>query len=134
MYAPRKGTWEKEIMSDNWVGFSRKEFECKCGCGFDDISEELVQELMVMKEFFGGVPVYINCGCRCEKHNAMVGGAKHSQHVLGTAADIRVKGFTPDSVAEYLEDKYPDSFGIGRYNTFTHFDVRPYKARWDNRT
>ena len=23
--------------------------------------------------------------------------------------------------------------GLGRYNTFTHIDIRNYMARWDNR-
>ncbi|BBL19231.1 peptidase M15 family protein [Vibrio phage KIT04] len=129
-------------MSNIWIGFKRKEFECKCGCGFATVDAELLEVLKDLRVFFGNNPVYINSACRCEEHNANVGGAPKragirssgSKHMYGIAADIRVKGFTPDSVAEYLETTYPDKYGIGRYNTFTHIDVRPVSARWDRRS
>ncbi len=35
-----------------------------------------------------GVPVKVNSGYRCEKHNARVGGVKGSFHTKGTAADL----------------------------------------------
>ena len=35
-----------------------------------------------------GVPVRVNSGCRCAKHNAKVGGVKNSKHTLGLAADL----------------------------------------------
>ena len=45
---------------------------------------------------------------------------------------------TSDEVADtiealMLEDKMENG-GLGRYNTFTHFDIRGYAARWDERT
>ena len=70
-------------------------------------------------------------GVRCEKHNKAVGGAPKSQHVLKNAADIKVRGVKPEVVQAYLIKKYPDSLGIGLYNSFVHVDVRPWKARWD---
>ena len=122
-------------MSDNlWVGFSRKEFACKCGCGFDTVDAELLQVLKDLKDFFGGNSVIINCGCRCKDHNKEVGGAAKSKHLYGIAADIRVIGFHPNSVAEYLESTYPGKYGIGRYNSFTHIDVRSTEARRDYRS
>lgn len=129
-------------MSNIWIGFKRKEFACKCGCGFSTVDAELLEVLKDLKVFFGNSPVYINSACRCEQHNAAVGGAPKregirnsgSKHMYGIAADIRVKGFTPDSVAEYLETTYPNKYGIGRYNTFTHIDVRKSPARWGRRS
>lgn len=121
-------------MSNIWIGFSREEFECKCGCGFDVVDAELLEVLKDLKVFFGNSTVIINCGCRCPKHNKEVGGAPKSKHLLGKAADIRVIGFHPNSVAEYLESTYPDKYGIGRYNSFTHIDVREIPARWDRRS
>lgn len=35
-----------------------------------------------------GVPIRINSGCRCEKHNAEVGGTNGSFHTKGLAADL----------------------------------------------
>lgn len=119
-------------MGDLSPHFNQSEFACKCGCGFDDISPVLIVELEELRAHFGQ-PVIINCGCRCPEHNSAVGGAPKSQHLKGYAADIRVKNKTPAVVADYLEHKYPDKYGVGRYNSFTHFDVRQDKARWDDR-
>lgn len=112
--------------------FNRREFACKCGCGTDMIDYELVHVVTDVREHFGQ-PVSITSGHRCAKHNASVGGAKASKHVLGIAADIRVKGVPASDVATYLEQKYPDKYGIGRYprHGFTHIDVRSGKARWN---
>lgn len=109
--------------------FKKSEFACKCGCGFDDINQELVDIVEDVRCYFDS-PTVINSGCRCEKHNRAVGGTPLSQHVLGKAADIKVKGVKPKVVADYLEAKYPNKYGLGRYKSFTHIDVRTNRARW----
>lgn len=113
-------------LSDN---FSQSEFACECECGFDDVSLELVEVLQEMRDTLEE-PITINSACRCPEHNAEVGGAKRSQHLLGTAADIVVKGCTPAFIYEYLDNKYPDTYGVGKYKSFTHIDVRNTKGRW----
>lgn len=114
------------------MNFRREEFTCECGCGFDTIDYELLEVLEDVRQHFGN-PIIINSGCRCVSRNHAVGGSPHSQHVIGRAADIVVKGIEADSVADYLENKYQNKFGIGRYNGRTHIDTRSGKARWDNR-
>jgi len=109
--------------------FKRHEFACKCGCGFEAVDAELVQILNMLRAHFNA-PVTINSACRCEKHNKDVGGKPKSKHVRGIAADVVVKGILPSIVYEFLDEMFPDSHGIGKYNTFTHFDVRSEKARW----
>lgn len=109
--------------------FKRSEFACRCGCGTSTVDAELLQVITDVREHFGR-PVIINSGHRCAKHNSAVGGAKNSVHLTGKAADIRVAEFAPRVVASYLEEKYPSLYGIGRYGTFTHIDVRDVKARW----
>lgn len=109
--------------------FKRSEFACKCGCGFSDINPKLIEVLEDVRSHFDA-PVIINSGCRCERHNQAVGGKTHSQHLLGNASDIRVKNTAPKAVADYLEAKYPGKFGVGRYPSFTHIDVRTVAARW----
>jgi len=109
--------------------FKRSEFACKCGCGFSDINPKLIEVLEGVRSHFDA-PVVINSGCRCERHNQAVGGKTHSQHLLGNASDIRVKNTAPKAVADYLEAKYPGKFGVGRYPSFTHIDVRTVAARW----
>jgi len=49
--------------------------------------------------------------------------------VQGTAADIAVKGVSPKAVADWLT-KQKFVGGLGRYTTFTHFDLRGKNARW----
>ncbi len=113
--------------------FKRKEFACKCGCGLDTVDFELASILDSLREHFNS-PVLVDSGCRCSSQNARIGGAKSSQHLLGRAADIKVEGHSPDEVADYLDQLYPNFYGIGRYNTWTHIDSRDSKARWDERT
>jgi uncharacterized protein YcbK (DUF882 family) len=123
-------------MGDVAPHFSRHEFACSCGCGFCAVDVELVCVLEDLREAFGGRPVHINSGCRCERYNARpdVSGSKGSYHCKAMASDVWIDDAEPDALADYLEAVYPGRYGIGRYNDFTHIDVRPSPARWDNRT
>jgi uncharacterized protein YcbK (DUF882 family) len=116
-------------MGDLSEHFSRKEFECSCGCGTDTVDAELLHVLESIRSVTGAA-IKINSGHRCEKHNKSIGGAKNSMHLTGKAADIVVKGISPKDVYENLDIAYKDKYGIGKYETFTHIDVRKTKARW----
>lgn len=116
------------MLNSKW--FKRTEFECKCGCGMITVDKELLEVLEDVREHFGK-PVRITSGNRCESHNANVGGAKNSQHVKGIAADIKVKDVSAAEVYEYLDKKYPNSYGVGKYSSWVHIDVRPLMARWN---
>ena len=109
--------------------FDRSEFACSCGCGFDTVDAELIEVLTTLRKHFG-TPVKINSSARCEKHNTSIGGSPRSQHKHGRAADIAVTGKTPGEVFSYLDTLYPDQFGLGKYNSFTHIATRGTKARW----
>lgn len=113
--------------------FNSQEFACKDGCGACEVEPMLLDVLEKVRTHFNQ-PVIVVSGRRCANHNRKVGGVPKSQHLLGTAADIKIKDVTPKAVADYLESIYPDSYGIGRYKTFTHIDVRDYKARWGSST
>jgi len=109
--------------------FSRDEFACKDGCGFDVVDAELLQVLTDLREHFQS-PVIVKSGCRCEQHNARIKGSPNSQHLLGKAADIAVTNTPASEVQDYLLRVYPNTYGIGKYSIWTHIDVRPEKARW----
>ncbi len=123
--------------------FNKREFECKCGCKmpsevFKNV-ELLAEELQAIRDRFNA-PIKINSAYRCISHNRAVGGSKSSQHILGKACDITIAGFSPDEVADGIEVMLSDESlfpfhigGIGRYNSFTHIDIRPNTARWDLR-
>lgn len=109
--------------------FRAAEFACNhCGeMAPGGVPADLLDVLERVRAHFGA-PVTINSGYRCPVHNANVGGAKASQHLLGTAADIVVKGVPSWRVYELLDADHPG--GLGSYRTFTHIDVRGHRARW----
>ncbi|MGP9500276.1 D-Ala-D-Ala carboxypeptidase family metallohydrolase [Halomonas sp. AOP43-D1-4] len=109
--------------------FQRREFACRCGCGFDTVDSQTLAALEAIRTHFGQ-PVTVTSGCRCAAHNARVGGARNSQHTLGRAADIKVSNVAPAQVAAWAEVNLPHA-SVGRYSTFTHIDTRSTgPARW----
>ena len=127
-------------MSDGYPkNFSPEEFACKCGCGkmpHPDRMRHLAWVLQYLRPNVG--PITINSAFRCPEHNSAVGGAKRSQHLECTAADIVCSNRSPDDLADMIESLMDcgviPSGGVGRYNTFTHVDIRNTPARWDNRS
>lgn len=116
-------------MSQISKNFKRAEFACKCGCGFDTVDAVLLRVVQDVRKHFSA-RITITSGCRCESHNANVGGSPNSQHLHGRAADIQVEGVDPPLVSQWLEKAHPD-VSIGRYDTFTHIDTRTNgPARW----
>lgn len=111
--------------------FKPNEFMCHCGCGQQDVNPKLVDLLEEIRKAVGK-PITIMSGKRCESYNASVGGAKHSQHILGNAADIKIVDMHPNDVQDFLELQFGKKIGgLGRYKTFTHVDVRNGCARWN---
>lgn len=116
--------------------FKVRELRCRDGTDTVMVDEALMLLLQCIREHFGK-PVVITSGYRTAAHNAKVGGAKSSQHLLGRAADIRVQGISVEDVAAYAESLMPDWGGVGRYPVKTgrttgwvHVDTRADKARW----
>lgn len=112
--------------------FKVKEFACKDGSDAVLVAPRLVMVLQSIRSHFGA-PVVIHSAYRTPQYNAEVGGAAHSQHCYGTAADIVVRGKTPAAVAAYARQLMPDWGGVGVYSQkgFTHIDVREAKADWN---
>jgi uncharacterized protein YcbK (DUF882 family) len=116
-------------MGDLSKNFSRSEFACTCGCGFDTVDAALLGILQALRDHFGE-SVTVTSGCRCEAHNAAVGGAENSMHLTGKAADTVVDNVSPEDVYCYLFALYPDTCGIGLYEGWVHLDSRTERARW----
>lgn len=120
---------------------SRHEFACECGCGYDTADFALVNALQKTVYYFQNqydldITIKITSGCRCPVHNENIGGASKSKHVIGQAADFQLVkpggGFIPTrDIYDYLIRKYPGTYGIGRYTTWIHLDVRNQAARWE---
>ncbi len=112
--------------------FRETEFACNhCGSLGDGVNMDLVDILEKTRTDLGGRVVTLNSAYRCPLHNAAVGGARNSQHLYGTAVDIVVDGVAPKAVYSYFQKLFPNRYGLGQYNSFTHFDVRKGgAARW----
>ena len=113
------------------ANFTVKEFACKDGSDAVLTAPRLVMVLQSIRSHFAA-PVVIHSAYRTPQYNAKVGGAAHSQHCYGTAADISVKGQTPAAVAAYARELMPDWGGVGVYagQGFTHIDVRELRSDW----
>lgn len=108
--------------------FRLSEFVCREGKGEVYVDMKLVERLQKLRDKVGK-PITIVSGYRSEDYNRKCGGAPKSQHLLGKAVDIHISGMSPKRVAKLAEEIGFD--GIGIYSTFTHMDVRGYKARWN---
>lgn len=117
--------------------FTLEEFACHDGtCVPDSLMNNvklLAQNLQVLRDFINK-PIKINSGYRTPAHNARLHGASKSQHLLAQAADIVVQDTTPAELAQAIQQliaagKMKEG-GLGRYKTFTHYDVRGKRARW----
>lgn len=95
--------------------FAFVEFKSK-GNGWIKVHPRLVNRLDALRRTTG--PVHIRSGYRDPDHNRRVGGAKSSQHVLGTAADINGKSY------DVCRDLGFSGVGIAGDGSVIHVDVR----------
>lgn len=107
--------------------FQVKEFACNDGSDTILVDCELVEKLQIIREYFKA-PVLINSGYRTKTYNTKIGGARSSQHLLGKAADIVVKGVSPADVCKFA--KIIGFRGVGEYKDFTHVDTRTSTSYW----
>ena len=107
--------------------FKQEEFTCKCGCGFNNINDELVLLLDIARGL-AKVPFSINSACRCDKHNKDIGGVEDSAHTKGLAVDIS----TPSDSTRFAIVEALLNVGFKRvllYGSFVHADMdfsKPY--------
>ena len=109
--------------------FKVREFACGDGSDAVLVAPRLVMVLETIRSHFG-TAVMINSGYRTPQYNKQVGGAAHSQHCYGMAADVTVRGHAPAEVAAFARTLMPDWGGVGVYDSFCHIDVREAKADW----
>ena len=74
-------------MAKDTKNFKVSEFTCHCGCGYNVIDQRVINMAQAIRDTLG-VPVHVNSGCRCKKHNKAVGGTDGSFHKKGKAADL----------------------------------------------
>ena len=124
-------------MGDLTKNFSLREFRCRDGSEipteYMDNVRLLAKNLQVLRDHIG-LPIRVISGYRSPPYNRKIGGARKSQHMLAKASDIKVSGMTPDQVRstilQLIDEGKMMQGGVGRYVTFTHYDVRGRCARW----
>ena len=118
--------------------FTKEEFDCNDGSEMPiNIYHNMVKvanQLQTLRDYIGK-PIQVNSAWRSEEYNASIGGVKNSQHIMGRAADIVIKGMTPIEVSKIIEELISKGDmlqgGLGIYSSFVHYDIRGTKARWD---
>lgn len=118
--------------------FSSKEFDCKDGTKVPEIYidnlKELAVNLQALRDCINVSVLITGSGYRNPEHNAKVKGAKNSQHLTASAADINAKDYTPKELSMVIELLIANGTmkqgGLGVYKNFVHYDIRGVKARW----
>lgn len=115
--------------------FTVEEFACHDGAIYplEWIAPRLLplcETLEVVRDAADGDPVHIDSGYRTPAYNERIGGAAHSQHMAGRAADIKHPKLSPAAMFNlvlrlYKDGMLPNLGGVGLYPTFVHLDVRP---------
>ena len=116
------------------------ELKCKCGdhaCNATILTYEPVLDIVQntcdhFADILGvdKVTLRITSAARCFTYNRKIGSNGNSQHPRCRAIDFTIDGVSNQDVQAYLLTEYPDTLGIGSYETFTHVDSRPVRARW----
>ena len=147
-------------MGDITRNISRGEMACLCGCGFNACDKVLMESLQLIVDHFsiiydeeGRVTITISGPNRCLLHNEKIQVeyhtsrgeiykpySSHSKHMCGIAADFTLYVHRSDGrrtmipaveVFSYMDNTWPDTFGMGIYNNRCHLDVRSDKRRWN---
>lgn len=119
----------RKVLSKN---FRVSEFRCHDGSDAILISDNLVKLLQKIRDHFSA-PLIINSGYRTPSHDKRSGGSGAGYHTKGMAADIRISGVEPITIAAYAQSMLGKSGGVecGAYPSggYVHVDVRPGKWR-----
>lgn len=107
---------------DNIKYFNKSEFECKCGCGTNNMQEGIVVVLDETRAYFNA-SITVSSGCRCATHNAKVGGVSNSRHMKGKAVDFRVMGKSATEVLKYLKTRKDVRYCYAINANYVHADI-----------
>ncbi len=97
---------------------------CGCMARWPDCTPMLDPAILVIAEAIRARtgPLIVSSGFRCQRHNASVGGAPNSQHLLGRALDLRAVNEGSHTTLVRLGMELAGA--CADYGTFVHIDSR----------
>ena len=112
-------------MTTGTKNFKISDFACKCGCGFDNIDQRVVDTAQKIRDMLG-IPINIDSGCRCLKYDTRVNEKNNSYHTRGLAADLSCElGAKAIWNAIHLlwnDNAFSESFYAVLYKDYVHID------------
>lgn len=90
----------------------------------------LAKELDKIREEWGQ-PISTTSWYRPADVNRQVGGARNSQHINGSAADILPLTSDIFTFQKWLDSRWKFALGYGAKKGFVHVDLRPGRIRWN---
>jgi len=113
--------------------FTKRELECKCGCGLAQFHPGFLEKLDLLRAEFGR-PMNPSSACRCSRHNARVSplAPRTSLHIGDVAVRPNQKGAAAIDIrcpdGEYKGKLFAlawkSGWSIGWNRTFLHLDRR----------
>lgn len=92
--------------------------------------EDLVTEILAPLRASIRLAVHVSSGYRCPRLNERIGGAETSQHVKGEAADISVRGWSPEKLYQYIKNSgLPFDQLIQEFDQWVHVSHDPHKKK-----
>lgn len=106
---------------------------CKCGCGFDSLSDRLV----LLFSALGSIDsIKVSSCCRCKAYNGLVGGSKSSSHMADRFGNCNAVDIVYDDAVELFDlvSRAMSSVVLMQCivyprKKFVHFDVLDYPGR-----
>jgi len=123
-YRRKDGTYDPEA-------FMRLDYHMRCALTGRQthMAVKLVELLDAVEDKFGKRGLVLLSGYRTPKNNGKTSGAaRHSLHMLGWAADIRIPGYSSTKIRTFARRLWAGGIGYYPYKGFVHLDVG--KARY----
>ncbi len=122
---------------DQITGWSAKHFKpqefASKGNGYVRVRKEMIFSLDRVRSAVAH-PVYITSAYRDQAHNALVGGVKHSRHLISDAVDINLRGLSAQQRHRLMWHLLAEGFtSFGSYShipNMLHADMRPNARIW----
>ncbi|MEO0678842.1 MAG: D-Ala-D-Ala carboxypeptidase family metallohydrolase [Pseudomonadota bacterium] len=121
--------WAEVAEADwRWANFSPHELACR-GTGQLKVHVRSLDRLQQLRDRLGA-PMIITSAYRSPMHNARVGGARRSMHLLGRAFDVSMANHDPRAFEAAAREVGFTGFGFYPSQGFMHIDTRGWSITW----